>query len=45
MPAAVPELIIAKSRGQRDELIETNRQIGRNSAELAQLLEQRTPTA
>lgn len=33
---------IAKSRGRRDELIETNRQIGRKAAELAQLLEQRT---
>jgi len=33
---------IAKSRDRRDELIETNRQIGRKAAELAQLLEQRT---
>jgi len=33
---------IAKSRDRRDELIETNRQIGRKAVELAQLLEQRT---
>lgn len=33
---------IAKSRAQRDELVETNRQIGRKAEELAKLLEQRT---
>ncbi|UUY08680.1 hypothetical protein LRS11_01135 [Pseudomonas sp. J452] len=33
---------IAKSRTQRDELVETNRQIARKAEDLAQLLEQRS---